>query len=342
MSIKEFILDLNRKRSMEFCSPAGQLALAVHRKEYPTAVLSFECMDGRVDFPTSAGLPIGTVERFRHIGGTFDLGSDNLRAFVSDAVRRAIDASRRVIVVCTYHFSKGSEHRGCAGHKNDTDAAKFVAVRLREQFGRVFGAPNEVIFPIVVGIETDEDAFLFHHESDILRVSEYSDEEKLTSDIGALYRGFNPIVLHSIIRMAVGNMRHIGDVRSLGRSNGDCSHSEGMIFVGRGFGWFQERKNGALIIGPYDDDLVRAIGVAGGIVLSNIEKGRTSVDRALLLTSSPYFGPGYDESMARENSMYLMRVATEAIRGAAPNLRFDSLPCVTDMRTRLMYEISPE
>lgn len=345
MDLKTHVLDLNRRQSEKFCSPAAQLALDMHRSEYPPMILSFECMDGRVDFPGSANLPIGAVERYRHIGGQFELGSDNLRSLVWDAVRRAIALSRprRVIVVCTYHFSRGSADRGCAGHKNNTEAAKAGAIMLKKQFERVFGVSNGVVFPIVIGIETDEDGFIFHGESGtILQISEYVDESKIISDISALYFGFDPVVLKTVVRIATGNMGHIGEVRASGRDDSDFSHSEGMIFVGRGFGWFQERKQGALIIGPYDDDLIRAVGVAGSIVLSNIKKGRTGVERALLLTSSPYFSPGYDEAMAKENSAYLMRVATKAIRDAVSDLPFEQLCCVTEMQTRLLHEISPD
>ena len=66
----------------------------------------------------------------------------------------------------TYHFSKGDPHRGCAGHGYDTAAARAGAVSLVNQIERVFGASHACVYPIVVGIETDEDSLVLHGKDD--------------------------------------------------------------------------------------------------------------------------------------------------------------------------------
>jgi hypothetical protein len=66
----------------------------------------------------------------------------------------------------TYHFSKGDPHRGCAGHGYDTAAARAGAYSLVEQIERVFGGNHACVYPIVVGIETDEDSLVLHGKDD--------------------------------------------------------------------------------------------------------------------------------------------------------------------------------
>ena len=69
---------------------------------------------------------------------------------------------RRVLLVITYHFSKGDPRRGCAGFGHDTAAAHAHARQIRTQVEHIFGADHGTVYPLVCGFETDEDALILH------------------------------------------------------------------------------------------------------------------------------------------------------------------------------------
>jgi hypothetical protein len=86
-------------------------------------------------------------------------------------VSSKISSGRRCLALVTYHFSKGDKHRGCAGHGYDTAAAREGACQLASQIEKVFGSNRSSVYPIVVGIETDEDSLIFHGENDKVRLA---------------------------------------------------------------------------------------------------------------------------------------------------------------------------
>jgi hypothetical protein len=344
MSIKEFILDLNKQRSDAFCSPEAQDALRLYRKQHPTDFLVFKCMDGRINLPLIANLPEGALQPFRNIGGKFDLGSPLLNDLVLKARRQAGREGNRMLSLCTYHFSKGDIHRGCAGHNHDTAAAIAGAKTLKEQFGRMFGRENRVVSAIVVGIETDEDALIFHNGGDErLLIAEHADatDGEIEHLLASLYKGMHPEMLRDLLPIALGNRDHVRNIRLQKRPVAELVHGENVIAVGRGFGWLHV-PNKALIIGPYDYDWGDAVKVAGKIVSANIAEGRVPKESgALLLVLTPFWELDERDAVA-EKSRYIARVSKRVLSESFPDLKLDVFVGVTDMRSRLMYEISPE
>lgn len=344
MSIKEFILDLNKQRSDAFCSPEAQDALRLYRKQHPTDFLVFKCMDGRINLPLIANLPEGALQPFRNIGGKFDLGSPLLNDLVLKARRQAGREGNRMLSLCTYHFSKGDIHRGCAGHNHDTDAAIAGAKMLKSQFGRMFGQGNQVVSAIVVGIETDEDALIFHNGGDErLLIAEHADatDDEIEHLLSSLYKGMHSEMLRDLLPIALGNRDHVRAIRLQKRPVAELVHGENVIAVGRGFGWLHV-PNKALIIGPYDYDWGDAVKVAGKIVSANIAEGRVPKESgALLLVLTPFWELDERDAVA-EKSRYIARVSKRVLSESFPDLKLDVFVGVTDMRSRLMHEISPE
>lgn len=345
MNLRQSILDLNAERSREFCSPAAQDWLNMYRMEHPTEILALKCMDGRLNLPLITNMPEGIFQPFRNIGGIFDLGSPLLNDLILTAKRRAQRAGHRMLVLCTYHFSKGDTHRGCAGHNHDTAAAIAGAKALKQQFERMFGANNETLSAIVLGIETDEDALIFHdggsEELSIAQCSHATDME-IVAHLGSLYgKRMHPVILADLLPIALGNRDHVRMIQLQERPVAELVHGENVIAVGRGFGWLH-LPNKALIIGPYDYDWGDAVKVAGRIVSANIAEGRVSKeDGALLLVLTPHWDIG-DFNAVAEKSQYIARVSKRVLNEAYPDLKFDLLVGVTYMPTRLIREIAFE
>ncbi len=341
MPLKKFVLDLNRQRSEEFCSPSMQDWLRLYRKKHPTSVIAFKCMDGRINIPVIANLPVGVIQPFRNIGGKFNLGSPYLGRLVLDAKERALAEGNRMLVLCTYHFSKGDTHRGCAGHNHDTEAAKAGAFALKAQFERTFGSDNPVVSAIVIGIETDEDVIIFHDgDGNLFSIADHTDatDEDLSKLLHDLYQEMHKEILNDLLPIACGNRDHVRSIKQQQRPVAELVHGENIICVGRGFGWLHI-PNKALIIGPYDHAWGEAVRVAGRIVSANIAEGRVpKEDGALLLVAAPYWNLE-ERGLAEEKSEYLREVAERVLRESYPDLSFEVLVGVVDMQTRLFHEI---
>ncbi len=341
MDLRQYILDLNRARSEEFCSPQAQDQLHYYSKHHPTHILAFKCMDGRINLPLITGLPDGVFKPFRNIGGKFDLGAPLLNDLVVQARRDALAAGSRMLALCTYHFSNGDSHRGCAGHNYDTQSAMDGAIKLKQQFESMFGKGNAVVAAIVIGIETDEDTLIFHGENNTtLSVAdsvEMSAEEILVK-LRKLYPWMDREMLDDILPIAVGNCDHVRTIRSQKRPIAELVHGENIIAVGRAFGWMH-LPNKALIIGPYDYDWGAAVRVAGGIVADNLAQGLVNKqDGALLLVLTPFWHTA-ERDAAAEKSRYIARVSQAVLSEAYPDLLLRTLVGVTDLHTGLIHEL---
>lgn len=342
MSLRQYVLDLNRQRSTEFCTPAMQDRIKQYHCCHPTTILAFKCMDGRLNLPVIARMPFGVIQPFRNIGGKFDLGSNYLGRLVYDAKETALREGHQLLALCTYHFSRGEKIRGCAGHNHDTTAARASAFALKDQFGRVFGETNALVTAVCVGIETDEDALVFHDGGDrVYAIAEHigATDEAVAEALAGLYPDMSPQVRNDLLPLALGNRDHIRQVRASKRPIAELVHGENIIGVGRGFS-FLHLPNKALIIGPYDHNWTDAVRVAGNIVSENLRAGRVPVDEGvLLLTLAPFWELG-ERMLAVEKARLLSRVSSAVLREHFPDLQVDKLVGLTDMRTWLIEEIS--
>ena len=309
------------KHSAEFCSPEEFLARERYLAEHPTAIVVLKCMDGRINIPVATHTPLGILMPVRNLGGMFNLGWPHLGEVLANHVHDMVTAGRRVLVLITYHFSRGDPHRGCAGFCFDTEAAKAHTYAIKQQVEHVFGTGHGTVYPIVCGFETDEDAIILHgNNGDTLAVAELAgkDEDTLGLRLKALFPDMPHQVCQDILPLLLGNLRHVAEVRSTQRAL-DVEHREWMICLGRGFD-FLHMPNLALIIGPYSPDLADPIRKAAGIIQENMAAGRIPDDGFLLLASVPYKEIGVDRARAELKSRFLSQFAAEVIQKEFPSL----------------------
>lgn len=319
----DWLIGLNRHHSKIYCAPEASLDRKRYSAQHPTAVIALKCMDGRIHIPYATRTPLGIVKPFRNIGGMFDLGWPYLGEVLSHTVNSAIESSRRVLILITYHYSKGDEHRGCAGFNYNCAAAQAHVHEIKEQIERIFGDGHQNVYPLVCGFETDEDALLLHGENgEILNLAEIPeiDRENLDQRLRSLFPAMPDRIIQDLKPLATGNLAHIKEVRAVQRNLAlDTVHREWMVCVGRGFD-FLHVPNLALIIGPYSPDLRTPISKAVGIIKSNMENGMIPKDGFLLLTSAPYSEIGSDKARAELKSIFLSKYARSVVAQDCPEM----------------------
>lgn len=340
-----FLLDHNKKQSEWFSSPEQRLSRDLYRAEHPTEIAALKCMDGRIHLPVMCGLPPGIIQPFRNIGGKFDLGWPYFGQLLEDWVSAATRRGRRSMILATYHFSKGDDHRGCAGHNYDTAAARAGAIALKEQIERVFGNGHSVVHPIVTGLETDEDGMTLHGDDgstlDLATLPVDVSPAQLRAKLAALYPDMHPTVVDDLLPLALGNVKHVAEVRTMRRPIADAEHKEQIIAVGRGFDWLHI-PNKALIIGPYSFDVASPIAVAGKVALGNIKAGRVPAEEGIVLMSAAlYSSEGPDLARAVEKARALAELSQATLAAAHPELApyLQTLTGIVNQNTRLFTRI---
>lgn len=344
--VTEEILDWNRAQSAAFSSPSARLARKLYRSQHPTEIAALKCMDGRLNLAVMTKTPTGIIHPFRSMGGKFSLGSPWFGDLIDEWVAHAIAQGRRSVVFVTYHFSRShNAHLGCKGWGYDMPAAIAAAKSLVAQIEHVYGAGHDIVRPIVVGIETDEDALVFHAGDAKLDLSEETetDHAALLGKFKALYGDLHGQVLADLFELVKGNVAHITEIRGKCRKVVEMDHAENIIAVGRGFDWLH-LPNRALIIGPYSHGWPLEVATAGKIVLGNIKEGRVRPEDGVLLLCSSAFrrerGTGMErprsELRARDMGVY----ASAALREHVPELSFELVVGTVDMDTRELHVLA--
>ena len=334
-----FILERNKKQSADFRSPGSQLSRRLYRAQHPSEILALKCMDGRLNLSIMTKTPPGIIKPYRNIGGNFDLGWPFFGRLMLDDIEYAVSKGRPTYVLSTYHFSKGDVHRGCAGHSYDTDAARKGAMRLRDQFESAFGANHTTVFPLVVGMETDEGGLVFHGGGKrTFDVANHADAslESIHSELRHMYPEIPDMVLEDLLPLVVGNQKYVRDTRAAHRPVVEMEHREQIIAVGRGFDWLH-LPNRALMIGPYDPKWEDAVVTAGNIVLGNMKAKRIPErEGALLLVLAPFRSIGADQGVADEKALYLAREAERVLAERVPTImkKLKILVGTVDLNTR--------
>lgn len=325
--LTEFIINRNEEQSAAFRSAAARLARTRYRAEHPTEIAAWKCMDGRLNLAVYTKTPPGIIQPFRNIGGRFDLGWPFFQETTKNFVQYATKHGRRALILVTYHFSKGDHHRGCAGWKYDTGAAHAAAQQLAEQTETVFGKSPRVVYPVVVGVETDEEGLVIHGiNGESLDMATLSTVEGLEGKIHDLFPDMDEQMVRDFIPLLIGNWEHIAEIRASNRPPIDLEHREQIIAVGRGFDWLH-LPNKALIIGPFSHEWPSAVATAGKIILGNLEAGRVPKKEGVLLLLSSLSRDeegSFGWNMAIEKAKYLRRVSEEVLHANVPELK-DSL-----------------
>ena len=346
----EKLLKINEDHAQLYMNLAAERQ--IYRAQHPTEIAAMKCMDGRLHLPVMTNTAAGVIQPWRNLGGKFNLGWPHYQDTVFEWADYSFNKGRNCIVLATYHFARGvagedpekTHHRGCAGYKYDTEAAKAGSLQLKDQFNRVFNSNG--LYAIQCGIETDLDALILHGENgDIVDLAEihFDSVEDIEGRLRQLYPSIPVEVLRDLIPMVKGNIEHIAEVRASSRPVADAEHKEWVLAVGRGFDWLHE-LNTALIVGPFDPDLEGAIATAAGLLKSNIESGRVNSKEGLvLLISTPYRDPaGYRRRKAEEKANYLSSMAYRVIQERVPEIipYLSIVTTVVDTNTRKLNVLS--
>ncbi|MEY4747563.1 MAG: hypothetical protein RLZZ416_612 [Candidatus Parcubacteria bacterium] len=341
-NLAQFILERNKKQSAEFASPGAQLARRLYRAQHPSEIIALKCMDGRLNLAIMTSTPPGIIKPYRNIGGKFDLGWPYFGRLILDDIEYSVSKGRPTIVLSTYHFSKGDEHRGCAGHGYDTEAARKGAIRLAQQFISAFGGNHVAVFSMVVGIETDQGGLVFHGEGkDTFDVARHTDasEDGIHSHLRHMFPKLPEHIIDDLTPLVAGNQKYVEAVRAQRRPIVEMEHKEQIIAVGRGFDWLH-LPNRALMIGPYDPQWEAAVAVAGNIVLGNMKSKRIPErEGVLLLISAPFRSVGADQGVAAEKVQFLEREALRVLEERVPNIvkKLKVLAGTVDLNTRQFH-----
>ncbi len=340
----EWLFGLAARYAATHGSAEAWLARQRYLARHPTAIMVLKCMDGRINIPVATHTPTGIIAPFRNLGGIFDLGWPHLGEVIAHHVLGKVADGRRVLVLVTYHYSKGDPKRGCSGFGHDTAAALAHMGEVRDQLAHTFGRAGQTVYPVVCGFETDEDALVLHGAGDaVLRVAELREEDRATlaPRLAALLPGMPERMRDDLLPLLLGNMDRIAEVRRSPRPL-DIEHREWMICIGRGFD-FMHQPNLALIIGPYSPNLAEPVRKAAGIIEENMRAGRIPSDGFLLLASAPFEELGVDRARAELKARFMSRFAAEVISEGFPDLagKMHVRTAVLDWRSRVLETLPP-
>jgi hypothetical protein len=336
-----WVFDLAQRYSAEYCSPEAFLARERYLALHPTAIAVMKCMDGRINIPVATNTPPGIIQPFRNLGGMFDMGWPHLGEVLAQYVQRMVRSGRRVLILITYHFSRGDVHRGCSGFNCDTEAARAHTREIQSQMEAIFGAAHGSVYPLICGFETDEDALLLHSsDGRILDLSGDISVDELMAELAIRFHDMPGDLRSDLLPLLAGNLSHIRGLRQERRSL-VVEHREWMICLGRGFD-FLHTPNLALIVGPYSPNLADPIRKAAAIIESNMADGRIPDDGFLLLASVPYDEIGVDRARAVMKSKFLLKFASEVIECEFPDLAGKMIrhTAVLDWNTRRIEALS--
>jgi hypothetical protein len=345
--VTNYVLRINKERSLEYTDPSAQMARQLYRGKHPTEILVQKCMDGRLNLSVFTGTPPGIIQPFRNVGGKFDLGWPFFQEVTLDGVQYGINKGRQCLSISSYHFSVGDHHRGCAGFGYDTEGAKAAAFDLRDQFTKVFGSgAGRPVYALTIGIETDAESLIFHNNEgeslDLAQVDPQSASEDLNRLLTKLYPDMASEMRRDLLPLVVGNVAHIAAVKEEEKAPVDLEHREQIIALGRGFDWLHE-PNRALIIGPYSHEWPSAVKTAGTIVLGNLQAGRIPEKSGVLLLVSALWRSEEREvgrRLKEQKVRYLAEIALEELK-AIPELHqhLKVLAGVVDADTRKLHTI---
>ncbi len=314
---------LGQAHSSHFLSLPQQQARAQYQVAHPSAIIALKCMDGRLHLPVATQTPQGIIQPFRNLGGIFDLGWPYLGDLLAGAVLQARLANRSVLVLITYHFSRGSKARGCAGFNCSKTAALAAARQLQQQFRQLYPDLTRV-FPLVCGFETDSDGLLLHSTVPTAIDNAVIDLTALpaNTDLAGLLQQHLPEMSAQLqadlLPLLNGNLAHIAQVQGSNRPLAQ-EHREWMLCIGRGFD-FLHVPNTALIIGPFSPDLTQPLRQAAAIIAANMQQGRIPDDGALLLASVPYQHAGAEQRRAILKARFLANFAMTTVQQHQPQL----------------------
>ncbi|MCX6755378.1 MAG: hypothetical protein NT068_02465 [Candidatus Nomurabacteria bacterium] len=346
----EFLISHNIEESIKHRSPERKHARMLYKELHPARILLFKCMDGRVHIAKFTNIPTGILRPYRTLGGIFDLGDSYLSDLIEKTIKHC-SSKKPCLIVSTYHFSKGSEKRCCAGHDNNTGQALVWAKRLRDQFKSVFlEKRNEgILYSIVMGIETDNQSLIFHNKNgEIFNVFENlnSSREEIILKMLKIFPDVSDEVMNALMELVMGNYNYIKNSTSEEVAL-DREHKELSLCIGLGFDWLHI-PNKALIVSPFRSHLKTlddCIAIAASIILKNIKSGRVDEkDGVTIMCAGLLFKEHTNDEAQKMRAHFLYKTAKKVIEKRVPellNYNLEYVVGVTSHDTRLFTEFDP-
>lgn len=306
-----------------FSSTRAVLERELYWSRTSTEIEVYKCSDARVKGSRYLKTPLGVLTPRRTIGGKFEMWWPDLQKEIEMWRQRAAKKFRhRCLSLFSYHFSRGDEHRGCAGFDCQTNDAIAYTTALLEDFKRIY--QQSTMFGVMVGFETDLEAMVLHGESgEVLDLAEVeiTSVSRLEWMIRRLFPSMDEESVRDFVPRVQANIEHIQEVRELERPIEALGHQEHMLLVGRGYEYMHDPN--ALIVSPHTPDLAVPIASAGGVILNNINQGLVIPAKTpiVVVTSAPYFEPiGPEPELARQKSLGLCRFAYRVLEERVPEL----------------------
>ncbi|MDD2807356.1 MAG: carboxysome shell carbonic anhydrase [Patescibacteria group bacterium] len=307
-------------------------------RKHPVQIAGISCMDGRTKLSAIFGLRFGFIRRqWRTLAGVVDLGAPRFRASVDNWRSYAKQNDQDSLVFVSYHYSgRNDAQLGCRGHHHNKDRALAAALKIYEQFVRVYG--ETMPCPVVIGIDTDfETVYVHDQKGSIIDASSFVNQPE-ADIVECLAGGFPsmPKTVLEVLALAVkGNAVHTSGLKAAKRPIEEAQHHEYALVVGEGM-WTE--PNSAIVVGPYTLDFGESIGVAAGLLSDNFDKGRANGNDPVLLSCAVF----RDSEIARRGAIeearcfldYSQQVIAKQVPDFAKRLIYHA--SVLDLNNRLV------
>ena len=231
-------------------------------------------------------------------------------------------------------------HRSCAGFNYDCEESKRSTANFRDQIRRIYGMENQVVFPVLIGIETDKDALILHGDNgeivDMSTLKKMSNEG-LIEIIHRLFPNMPERIVLDFLPIIAGNLNQIGETKKQ-KMEAQLAHGEWVLAVGKGFDWLHT-PNMAMIVGPYDPNIGEPIKTAAGIIKSNWESGR--IKKGVVVLASALYGDAADRAKTQERAIFMKKLSEDIIAKNYPEMMkyMNSMAVVVNSSTMKMEVI---
>jgi len=313
------LLQINTDYSEAFLRQSHELHK--YREKHPTKMLVFKCADGRIVFSRFCKTKVGYLRNFRNIGGKFNMGWLTFEK----GFREIVEANHYCgcggcLAIITYHYSKGDSLRGCAGYKFDKKKSIEGAIGFRGQMEKAYKGLPFQLYPIVIGIETDEEALILHNNHGVKvylsKMPSNITEEEMHAYLVNFFSDMPEQMRYDLLPMLMGNIQHIAEIREENRPIVELNHKEWILGVGGGCAFdFLHVPNAALIAGQYNPSLEKVIRQAFGVINDHWHEGKK-----FLTLSAVSYGLGIHEPQVKMVVNYYDRKIWETGEEFYPHL----------------------
>ena len=195
---------------------------------------------------------------------------------------------------------------------------------LQSQLERAYhGLPHD-FFPIVVGIETDEDALIIHDGEkqpiELAKLPANITEREVYAMLSKLHVSMPPQMRADLLPLLMGNIRHIAKIRECSRPIIEMTHGEWVVGLGGASAFdFLHVPNTAVIVGQYNPNLGKVVEQAYKVIKSHWKPGKVFLSVAAASYGKTSTGVIYEQHVM-EDVRYYKRLLWEVAHKSFPEL----------------------